>query len=193
VAIQWYLFAILFMPTVKAAVTLCHRLATGEWPPFGHEGPVVIAIATLLSTPVQAGEEIGWRGYALPAIAVRFGLGPASILVGLAWGIWHPPLFFLPGADKYGQSFPLYVTGVAAFSVAIAWLYGHTQGSLLLTMLMHSAFNQTIGIVSDVLQPGQKPFALGAPLSFLLTVAWMWAAAAFFLIRMPHFRSIQQR
>lgn len=193
VGIQWYLFAILYMPMVKTAVTLSYRLASGRWPPFGHEGPVVIAIAIVVSTPVQAGEEIGWRGYALPALAARFGLGPASTFVGLVWGVWHLPLFFLPGVDKYGQSFPVYVIGVVAFSIAIAWLYGHTQGSLLLAMLMHSAFNQTIGIVSDVLQPGQKPFALGASLSFLLTIAWMWAAAAFFLIHMPHFGKIHPR
>ena len=191
VGIQWYLFATLYMPTIKAAVALSYRLTTARWPVFGHESPLVIVIATLLSTPVQAGEEIGWRGYALPALADRFGLGLASILVGLVWGIWHLPLFFLPGADKYGQSFPVYVSGVIAFSIAIAWLYGHTQGSLLLAMLMHSAFNQTIGIVSDLLQPGQKPFAFGASLSFLLTIGWMWAAAAFFLTRMPSFRSIQ--
>jgi membrane protease YdiL (CAAX protease family) len=173
------------MPLVKAAVALTHLAAIGSWPPFGHEGPLVIAIAILSSTPVQAGEEIGWRGYALPRIAARFGLGPASVLVGLVWGIWHLPLFFLPAADKYGQSFPLYVVGVVAFSIAIAWLYGYTEGSLLLTMLMHSAFNQTVGLVSDVIRPGTKPFALGASLSFLLTIMWMWVAAAYFLVRMP--------
>jgi hypothetical protein len=32
VGIQWYLFAILYVPTVKAAVTLSHRLATGGCP-----------------------------------------------------------------------------------------------------------------------------------------------------------------
>jgi len=181
----WYVFAIMYMPAVKAAVALSHRFATGRWPVFGHEGPLVIAVAILASTPVQAGEEIGWRGYALPRLAARFGLGRASILVGIVWGVWHLPLFFLPGADKYGQPFPVYVLGVTAFSVAIAWLYGHTQGCLLLTMLMHSASNQTIGIISDILQPGQKPVALGASLSFLLTIAWMWVAAAYFLLRMP--------
>jgi len=147
----------------------------------------LIAAAIVVSTPVQAGEEIGWRGYALPRIAARWGLGRASLVVAILWGIWHLPLFFLPGADKYRQSFPLYVTGVVAFSIAISWLYGHTQSSLLLTMVMHSAFNQTIGIISDVLRPGENPFALGASLSFLLTVAWMWAAAAYFLVRMPVF------
>jgi membrane protease YdiL (CAAX protease family) len=185
VEFQWYLFAILYMPAIKAVVALTHRLATGAWPRFGHEGPFVIAIAILISTPVQSGEEIGWRGYALPRIADRFGLSTASVLVGLIWGVWHLPLFFLPGADKYGQSFPLYVAGVVAFSVAIAWLYGNTNGSLLLTMLMHSAFNQTIGIVSDLLHPGDKPFVGGASLAFVLTIAWMWIAAGYFLFRMP--------
>ena len=185
VSLRWYVFAIFYMPAIKGAVALSHLALTGEWPPFGEESPVVIGIAILLSTPVQSGEEIGWRGYALPAIAARIGLRSASIVVGLVWGAWHLPLFFLPGADKYGQSFPLYVTGVVAFSVAIAWLYGHTQGSLLLAMLMHSSLDQTIGIVSDILRPGQKPFALGASLPFLLTVAWMWVTAGYFFLTMP--------
>lgn len=185
VGVRWYVFAILYMPIVKLAVALSHRAVTGTWPPFGHENPVVIAIAILFSTPVQAGEEIGWRGYALPRIAGRFGLGPASILVGVAWGAWHLPLFFLPGADKYGQSFPVYLAGVVAFSIAISWVYGHTQGSLLLTMLMHSATNQTIGLVSDIVRPDEKPLALGASFPFLLTVGWMWVVAIYFLIRMP--------
>ncbi len=192
VGLRWYVFAILYMPAVKAAVALSYRVSTGTWPRFGHEGPVLIAIAILLSTPVQAGEEIGWRGYALPKIAARYGLGPASILVGIGWGIWHLPLFLLPGADKYGQSFPVYVVGVVAFSVALAWLYGHTKGSLLLTMLMHSAFNQTIGIVSDTLRPGEVPFALGASLSFLLTIAWMWVAAGYFIVRLPSLPAVTE-
>lgn len=185
VRFRWYLFAILYMPAVKAAVAMSYRLITGKWPPTGHEGPIVIAAAIVLSTPVQAGEEIGWRGYALPRVAARWGLGRASIVVGILWGVWHLPLFLLPGADKYGQSFAFYVAGVVAFSIAISWLYGNTQGSLLLTMLMHSAFNQTIGIISDILRPGEKPFALGASFGFVLTVAWMWAAAGYFLTRMP--------
>lgn len=186
VGFEWYVFAILYMPAVKAAVALIYRLGVGGWPPFGHEGPVVIAAAILLSTPVQAGEEMGWRGYALPRIAARLGFRWAAVAVGLVWGVWHLPLFFLPDADKYGQSFPLYVAGVVAFSIANTWLYAHTNGNLFLTMLMHSAFNQTIGIIPDLLRPGEPPVALGASLPFLLTIACMWVAGAWFLARMPH-------
>ena len=184
VDLRWYLFAILYMPTIKLAVALTHRLASGMWPRFGHEGPILITIAILLSLPMQSGEELGWRGYALPHLACRFGWPFASVVLGAVWGLWHLPLFFLPGADKYGQSFLVYVIGTIAFSVAIAWVYARTHGSLLLTMLLHSAFDQTIGIVSDVLAPGEKPFALGASLSFILTVAFMWIVAVYLLVKM---------
>jgi len=182
---RWYLFAIIYMVAIKLTVALAHRAITGSWPRFGNEAWYVIVIAIVLSTPVQAGEEIGWRGYALPRLAARFGFARASVLLGLIWACWHLPLFFLPGADTYGQSFPIWVLGVTALSVAIAWLYAHTNGSLLLTMLMHSAVNQTIGIVPDADPNAKNPFALNASLPYLLTVGFLWVIAVYFLARMP--------
>jgi len=185
VAVRWYLFAIVYMVVIKLAVALTHRAITGTWPTFGHELPGVIVIAIMISTPAQAGEEIGWRGYALPRLAAHWGFGGASVVVGLFWACWHLPLFFLPGADKYGQSFPLFLLGTTALSVAIAWLYVHTNGSLLLTMLMHSAVNQTIGIIPDALANATNPFALRGSPEFLLTVTFLCITAAYFLVRMP--------
>jgi len=182
---RWYLFAIIYMVAIKLTVALAHRAITGSWPRFGNEAWYVIVIAIVVSTPVQAGEEIGWRGYALPRLAARFGFARASVLLGLIWACWHLPLFFLPGADTYGQSFPIWVLGVTALSVAIAWLYAHTNGSLLLTMLMHSAVNQTIGIVPDAEPNATNPFVLSASLPYLLTVGFLWVIAVYFLARMP--------
>jgi membrane protease YdiL (CAAX protease family) len=70
----------------------------------------------------QVGEELGWRGYALPRLARRFGLGGASLVLGVLWAGWHLPLFYMLGGDTVGQSFPLFVCQVTALSVAIAWL-----------------------------------------------------------------------
>ena len=38
---------------MKAAVAMSYKLATGKWLPTGHEGPIVIAAAIVLSTPVR--------------------------------------------------------------------------------------------------------------------------------------------
>ncbi len=114
------MFAILYMITIKLAVALIHRLALGSWPRFGHEGPLVMLVAIALSTPVQFGEEAGWRGYALPRLARRMGFGGASLLVGVLWACWHIPQFFLASADTYHQSFPIWAVEVTAMSVAMA-------------------------------------------------------------------------
>ncbi len=89
VPVRWYLFAVTFTVAVKLTVALIHRVATGAWPRFDETPLFIIPIAILLSTPVQAGEEVGWRGYALPRLAARFGLARASILLGLIWACWH--------------------------------------------------------------------------------------------------------
>jgi membrane protease YdiL (CAAX protease family) len=178
------LFAIFYFVVIRLGVALVHRVAVGHWPPFGQTPVYIMMFAMMVSTPIQAGEEIGWRGYALPRLAEKFGLGGASVILGLVWASWHLPLFFLPGTDSYGQSFIVYLLAVTALSVALAWLYWRTNGSLFLTMLMHAAINNTAGIVSPAPRPGTSPFALDAPFVAWATAALLWIAAVYFLIRM---------
>src|SRR5207247_7532880 len=61
VAARWYLFAIGYLPAIKVTVAVVHRLMTGSWPRFGDEPWYLIVAAIVISTPVQSGEEIGWR------------------------------------------------------------------------------------------------------------------------------------
>lgn len=183
---RWYVFAVAYMAAIKLAVALLHRVLTGAWPRFGNETWYVIVAATLASTVVggQAGEEIGWRGYALPRLASQFGTARASVLLGVLWALWHLPLFFAPGANTYGQSFPVYMLQVTALSVALAWLYEHTNGSLLLAMLMHSAVNQSKDIVPSAVPGAGNPFTLSSSVVAWLTVAVLWICAGYFLLRM---------
>lgn len=186
VAPRWYVFALTYMAAIKLAAALLHRLARGEWPRFG-DHPLYLLLATTLIPVVvfgQAGEELGWRGFALPRLAARFGLARASVVLGIIWAAWHLPLFFIPGTDTTGQSFPLYLLQVIALSVAIAWLFDRTGGSLLLTMLLHAAVNNTKDIVPSAVEHATDPFALSTSLVAWLTVGLLWTCAAYFLLRM---------
>src|SRR5262249_45340294 len=62
VAARWYVFGGGHPIALKLAVALIHRVAIGAWPRFGAEPLYLIAGAIVVATPVQAGEEIGWRG-----------------------------------------------------------------------------------------------------------------------------------
>ena len=147
---RWYLFAFLYMAVIKLAAASVHRFTMGAWPAF-ETGAWLLAIpATLISTPFQAGEEIGWRGYAFEPMAYRLRPGPAALGLGVIWAIWHLPLFFIAGTDTTGQSFPLFLLTVIAISVAICWLYMRTLVTLLPVMLMHAAADNTPHFVASV-------------------------------------------
>lgn len=185
---RWYLFALGYTLSIKLFVTLSLRLAFGAWPRFGNVPLYIIPFAILISTPVQSGEEVGWRGYALPRLAARMGLGWASIILGIIWASWHLPLFFLPGSDTYHQSFPVYITQVTAVSVAMAWLWERTGRSLLLPMLMHATINNTQDIIPSAVPGGARTFGFTAsPLAWMAALL-LWILAAYFLVRMRRLR-----
>jgi membrane protease YdiL (CAAX protease family) len=181
---RWFVFAVSYMAAIKLVVALLLRIGSGAWPAFGREPVYIILIAIVFSTPVQAGEEIGWRGYALPRLSASLGLSGASIFLGIIWACWHLPFFFLSGVDKSGQSFPVYFLGVVALSVAMAWLYWRTNGSLLLTMLMHAAVNNTKDIVPSAVSGATNALSFKSSSVAWLSVAVFWICAVYFLVRM---------
>jgi membrane protease YdiL (CAAX protease family) len=172
------------MPAIKLTAAVVHRVVTGAWPRFSSEPVYLMLAALLISTWVQAGEEIGWRGYALPRLTERFGLAQASVILGVVWATWHLPIFFFPVGDLLGQSFPMYLLQVTALSVAMAWLYWRTGGSLLLVMLFHAAVNNLKDIVPSATPGATNPLVLNASLVGWITVALLWIPAAYFLVQM---------
>ena len=186
VPLRWYVFAIGYIAVIKIAAAAIQRAHTGAWPAFGSVPVALLLLATLVSTPVQAGEELGWRGYALPRMATMIGLRWSSIILGIVWAVWHLPLFFIPGVDVAGQSFPIYAIDVTALSVAFTYLYANTGGGLLLPMLLHAAVNNTTGIVPAAASAGSsRIFGMHTSMMGWLTGTLLWISAAYFLLRMP--------
>lgn len=114
--------------------------------------PLVIFIS-FMSGPWA--EEFGWRGYALPALLKRFGVIPGTVSLGLAWGIWHLPLFFMP-ATWHGQmgfklaGFWLFLLFSVGLSLLMSWVYLNTHASSLSGMLLHFTSNFTGQLLAPV-------------------------------------------
>lgn len=191
VDIKYYLFAAGYIVFIKLAVAVIYHVITGHWPVFGREPWYLMLGAIVISTWVQAGEEIGWRGFALPRLTQKYGLAMGTCILGVIWACWHLPLFFVKGSTIVGQSFPLYLLQVTALSIAIGWLYWRTGGSLLLTMLMHAAVNNTKDIVPSAVEGATHPYAWSTSLSAWLTLALLWLFAIYFLYDMRGIKKLK--
>jgi uncharacterized protein len=184
VAMRWYVFALCY-EAVIAVVALCVLyLYTGKLPLFRSGPDWRFAAGLAIGVVVQAGEEIGWRGYALPRLGRRFGFAHASLVLGIIWALWHLPLYYNTSAEVYGQSFPTFVLLVVAMSVVMTWLYVNTNGSLLLAALMHWAVNHTSDILDLSLPAPGNPMAWSRSPEVWLYVALWWIGAAYFLIKL---------
>jgi membrane protease YdiL (CAAX protease family) len=186
VALRWYLFALGYMAAVRFAAAWVCRLVTSAWPAIDPWTVPAVMVAIAFSTPFQAGEEIGWRGYALPSLVERMGFAGGSVVLGVMWACWHLPLFVLrvPGNSEYGQSFTVWALGVTGLSVAMAWLYLRINQSLPVMMLMHAAVNNSPHFVPPLVSDTRNVFSLHAPLAAWLATAFLWVGAGWFLWRM---------
>ncbi len=182
--VQWYLFALTFMALIKGLAALVFFLLYDSWPLFGTTSWYGMLGAIAVSMWVQAGEELGWRGYALPLMSKKFGLARASVLLGILWAVWHLPLFYLEAADTFHQSFPLYALQVTGLSVIMAWLLWKVQGNLLPLMVFHAAINNTKDLVPSASKASASPFTLHAGPIGWISVALIWIAALYVLYAM---------
>jgi membrane protease YdiL (CAAX protease family) len=125
-----------------------------------------------------AGEELGWRGYALPLLIEAHGPQRASLFLGAVWAIWHAPLFFLPG--DFHEAIPpgLFALQIVASSFIYTQLHLASCGSLIPAHLFHASFNASVGIFPVLPQArGGDPSALVAAVSVLCVVAALAAYA----------------
>src|SRR5574337_857223 len=62
-----------------------------------------------LLTTGPLGEELGWRGFALPRLLKRFNPFVASLVLGAIWGVWHLPSFYLAGMVQARLALPIFI------------------------------------------------------------------------------------
>lgn len=90
---------------------------------------------------IGLGEEIGWRGFALPRFQESLGSLGGSIATGIFWAGWHLPLFFMPGSSQYGQSLILFIYLLTCWTIPMALFVAKSRGSVIPAILFHGSVN----------------------------------------------------
>ena len=152
VGIQWYLLVLLGPSLMMVSSVYLYHLMSKE---SGISDSVqvfsmidshfwALLIIFIYQFIIIWGEEIGWRGYALPRLQTRYHPILASVILGILWGLWHLPSFWIEGSVHQRMSVQFFVLASVGYSVLYTWIYNGTGGSLLLICMLHAANNTTV-------------------------------------------------
>ena len=115
------------------------------------------------------GEELGWRGFALPGLQRTHSALTSSVLLAIGWAGWHLPAFFyVPSYTAMGlRVLPGFFLGVLAGAIVLTWLYNSSEGSVFAAVLWHASFNFVTA----------SPNAGGFVAAVTSTLVMVWAVA----------------
>jgi membrane protease YdiL (CAAX protease family) len=147
VSARWYAVALLTAPLLWLATLFALSLTSPAFVPdivASDEKASLLLMGIALGLVVGIFEELGWMGFAIPRLRLRYGVLTTGLIVGVLWGAWHFPLFFWGIATSSGGLPPALVLAVQLFSflpafrVLMVWVYDRTE-SLLVAILMHAS------------------------------------------------------
>ena len=163
---RWYAVALVTLPLVHmVGVALASQLG-GQFP-FHLERFALLPLFLI----ANLGEEIGWRGYALPQLHQRFRSLTASLILGVVWAAFHWVAFLQNPTLSWG----FLVVGslmLIAMSIVLTWVFNHSRQSVIVATIAHAMYDVvSIGIVplGETTTP-LLALALGAGLMCLIAL-----------------------
>jgi len=152
------------------AATLAASVPEGTpLPPAG-----MVIVSQLVMIPLAAvtvnafvafGEELGWRGFLVPALR-PLGTWPALLISGAIWGLWHAPIILLGyNFARYDLTGVLLMTaGCIAWGILLGWLRLRSA-SVWPAVFAHGMMNACAALVSLLYAAGTTfDMALAGPL-----------------------------
>jgi membrane protease YdiL (CAAX protease family) len=184
----WYVLAIT-VPLAVLAAALSINLSLGAGPASLAQlapGSIVLIFAVRLINPSDGplGEEPGWRGFAQPGLQRRHSPLVATSILGLLVAGWHLPLWLMP---QFGATPVIIISdflGTVAVTFWYAWLFNHSGGSVLLTLISHD--------VEGVIHPQlfwTDP-AVAERVTLIYAAAWCAVAIAVVVFDRRHWRRV---
>lgn len=131
---RWWGLILIGLPVVFMAGSLIKGGALLAPMEDGLGQMLVIAVIMLLLGPL---EEFGWRGVAQPILQRHIAPFWAGGLIGVVWGVWHLPAFYLSGTVYGDWNFPLFLLGSVTLAILVTPIFNASRGSLLLPMVFH--------------------------------------------------------
>lgn len=146
----FYIVVLLFAPALYyVPLFICNITGAGYKMPSNISNPISILLNFLLviffGGPLI--EELGWRGFVLPRLQNKLNPIFSSLILGVIWACWHLPLFFFPGTSQYGCPFVIFIIQCIGLAMLFTWVYNQTDGSLLLSIILHASWNCTEGVI----------------------------------------------
>jgi CAAX protease family protein len=141
---KWWIAVVFVFPALLILAGVTYNLFNGQ--PFISLLPITVTVLLsniIFLTIASLGEEIGWRGVALPALLQRYSPLTASAILGIVWATWHLPFWILIDTlSQYGAGyFVLNYIFIVPTTFYITWVFINSKGSLLLPVVLHLVFN----------------------------------------------------
>jgi uncharacterized protein len=144
--VRWYWYVVAIgLPLAVVGLVAGLNVALGASVPslagIGSVTTVLMMFALRLINPGDGalGEEPGWRGFALPGLQSTLSPLVSTLILGVVVTVWHVPILFL----EEGLLRPSIIVGFLLGSFAVTffytWLFNHTGGSVLMSIVSHAA------------------------------------------------------
>lgn len=139
----------------------------------------ILVIGIFMSLLSALGEEIGWRGFMVPALYERVGLNKTLLISSLFWCCWHLPLLvgggYMSGTPLWYQ-LPAFVLCIFPVGV-MAGLLTIKSGSVWPAAFLHAAHNNYDQAVFDIITAGANKMYYVSETG-VLTILCAWVLAA---------------
>lgn len=176
--IRWYLVALLTAPILASVILLLFSYLSPEVNlgifSFQEKAPFLLS-GIVIGLIVGLFEEIGWSGFVVPKLRLRYNIFMTGLIVGILWGAWHFILFW--ESDSFSGTLPLLIllgrlfAWLPPFRVFMVWLMDRTE-SLLIVILTHASLVFTTTVLVPMTLTGKN----------LLTWLILWGAALWIIV-----------
>lgn len=197
VNVKWYLLILILPIVIYLAALLITNLFGFELGNINvREGLKMIFPYFLLALPFgPVMEELGWRGYMLPALLKKYNIYISSLILGITWTFWHIASFTFPGAaipsvfEVSTLTVVLYLLSITAETFIISYFYLRTNGSLIIAILFHASFNASSNIILSVFPDVEENVEFRL-LLFVINIILMSLTAFFLFSRLKRSQKV---